>query len=87
MKPMAQRLQHVALEDIGTHTADIAAEMQAGRTLQLIQGGKRIAQIVPCAQEPTPAEREASHQRLIALLEKGIDLGGVAPTRDEMHER
>ena len=77
----------VAVEDIANRVDEVVTELREGHTLKLIQGGKKIAEIVPCEPEPTREQREAARQRLLALLKEGIPLGGVPPTRDEMHER
>jgi antitoxin (DNA-binding transcriptional repressor) of toxin-antitoxin stability system len=66
-------------------------ELKSGHRLQLVQGGRTIAEIVPVA-ESSLEEEEMRHaeavRRLSEFLEKGIHLGGLRITnRDELYDR
>lgn len=66
----------------------ILKEAESGKTVTITRNGKPVAQLKP-AGPPGKSEkaRKKSMARLIALLEKGYDLGGGPYSRDEMHER
>jgi antitoxin (DNA-binding transcriptional repressor) of toxin-antitoxin stability system len=81
-------MQSVSLDTIAEQAEIIETELRAGHTLQLLQGGKRIAEIVPAASQVSEQERIAAWNRFNALIEKGIDLGGLRiENRDELYER
>jgi hypothetical protein len=73
--------------ELAEHSETISSELRAGHSLKLLQGGKRVGEISPKPSELTEEERDAIWGRMIAFMEKGLDLGGVPLTRDEMHER
>jgi hypothetical protein len=77
----------VSIEELAEHSETISSELRAGHSLKLLQGGKRVGEISPKPSELTEEERDAIWRRMIAFMEKGLDLGGVPLTRDEMHER
>jgi len=70
----------------------ILKEAENGKTVIITRNGKPVARLVPVP-VPAPVEsmseedRKAAHKRLMALLDKGLPLGGRRYTRDEMNER
>jgi len=70
-------------------------ELASGHRLELVRGGKRIAEIVPIAEAPesesiparTEAERLAAVERFTKWMDKGIDLKGLRIDRDELYDR
>jgi antitoxin (DNA-binding transcriptional repressor) of toxin-antitoxin stability system len=77
----------VSITELAERSDDIVAELRAGHSLELIQGGKRFAEITPAEPQPSDEERKAAWAGVLELMESGLDLGGVPLTRDEMHER
>jgi prevent-host-death family protein len=67
----------------------ILKEAESGKTVTITRNGKPVAQLTPANVRPTPSakSRKKSMAKLMALLEKGYDLGGGPYSRDEMHER
>jgi antitoxin (DNA-binding transcriptional repressor) of toxin-antitoxin stability system len=92
-------MQSVSIDNLAEQSEMIAAELRAGHTLKLLQGGKRIAEIVPAsvevaennflsAKSRNDKDRQAAIDHLKALLNKGLDLGGYSITdRSELYER
>ena len=67
----------------------LAEEAATGQPVTLLQGDRPIAQIIPF---PAPAiteeQRLKAGEELLAILEKGFDLGGLRiENRDELYER
>jgi hypothetical protein len=69
-------------------------ELASGHRLELVRGGKRIAEIVPVNDEAeavsaaqTDAERRAAVERFVRWMDKGIDLKGLRIDRDELYDR
>ena len=67
----------------------ILREAENGKTVTITRNGRPVARLVPVIRKPelSHEEREASRERLLKLLEKGLPLGGRGFTRDEMNER
>jgi antitoxin (DNA-binding transcriptional repressor) of toxin-antitoxin stability system len=70
---------------------DSLVELESGHRLQLVQGGKTIAEIVPVAEssfEEEETRRLEAVRHLSEMLEKGMHLGGLRITnRDELYDR
>jgi prevent-host-death family protein len=80
-------MRRVSLREANQNFSTCIAEVEAGERLILLRRGKPVAEIIPYARSRPDPKRQAAHRKLMALLEKGIPMGGVPPTRDEMHER
>jgi prevent-host-death family protein len=65
----------------------ILKEAESGKTVTITRNGKPVAQLTPAQTPPSAKKRKKSMAKLMALLEKGYDLGGGPYPRDEMHER
>ncbi len=67
----------------------ILKEAENGKTVTITRNGRPVARLEPLVVRPPggKAARKKAHARLMALLNKGFDLGGKGFTRDEMHER
>jgi len=62
-------------------------EVESGKEVTITRNGKPVAQFSPVRPAKSSKAREKALKELMALLEKGFDLGGKGFTRDEMHER
>lgn len=84
-------MRNVSIEELEADTAGLISEVEAGRGLTLIRGGKAVADIVPHAEEkdrtPDFPEREAARKELLAIMDAGLDLGGKPFTYEERHGR
>lgn len=81
-------MRQVSLREANQNFSSCIAEVEAGERLVLLRRGKPIAEIVPYAgKRKLDPEREAARQRLLALMDKGLDLGGVPFTYEERHGR
>ena len=67
----------------------ILKEAENGKSITITRNGKPVARLEPVsrAEKMSEEERKAAHKRLMALLDKGLPLGGRRYTRDEMNER
>jgi prevent-host-death family protein len=80
-------MRQVQLQDAEEHFAALVAEAEAGESLTIVRDGKAVAQIIPFPEKSDElSDRDAAIRELDLLLRQGLDLGGVAPTRDEMHD-
>lgn len=83
-------MRQVQLHEAEENLAALVAEAEAGESLTILRNGKPVAQIVPVPggpEQPDFAARAAAFKRLEALMEKGLNLGGVWNGRDELYDR
>jgi len=81
-------MRQVQLHEEEAQFASLIAEAEAGESLTILRAGKPVAQIIPFPEQPLRgADREAALQELIALMDKGLDLGGVWNGHDEIYDR
>jgi len=64
----------------------ILQEAEGGEEIVITRRGKPVAVLAPFLRHST-REREQAIERAIALMRKGLPIGGRRFTRDEMHER
>ena len=58
-----------------------------GEKVVITRRGKPVARLEPVAGPEQDAERAAAHKRLMKLLRKGVNLGGIRVNRDEIYDR
>jgi prevent-host-death family protein len=80
-------MRRVSLREANQSFSSCIAEVERGERLVLLRRGKPVAEIVPYSRKRADPKRAAAHRELMAILRKGVPMGGVPPTRDEMHER
>lgn len=81
-------MSSVGAREANRSFSKILKEAENGKTITITRNGKPVAQLVPAVHKPLSGKaKEKAHARLMALLEKGLPLGGGPYTRDEMHER
>jgi prevent-host-death family protein len=80
-------MRRVSLREANQNFSTCIAEVEAGERLVLLRRGKPVAEIIPYSKKRLDPKRRAAHRELMAILREGIPMGGVPPTRDEMHER
>jgi prevent-host-death family protein len=58
---------------------------EGGETVVITRRGEPVAIIAPY--QGTDSERERAIERVVAMMRKGLPIGGRRFSRDEMHER
>ena len=78
----------ISLRDANQQFAEIVRQVESGQTYIVTRRGEPVARIEPVSKKRklTPAQ-EAAWKRLKRIREKGYDLGGLAPTRDELYDK
>jgi prevent-host-death family protein len=64
----------------------ILREAEAGDSVVITRRGRPVALLAPY-QAADSREREAAIGHIVALMRKGLPIGGRRFTRDDMHER
>lgn len=79
-------MRRVSMREANQHFSSLVAEVESGQRLVVERRGVPVAEIIPFRKT---ADREADKawDEMLSILERGIPLGGIAPTKDEMHER
>jgi prevent-host-death family protein len=78
----------ISLRDANQQFAEIVRQVESGQTFIVTRRGQPVARIEPVSKKRklTPAQ-EAAWKRLKRIMEKGYDLGGIAPSRDELYDK
>lgn len=82
----ALKEQRVSLREVNQHLTQYVKAVEAGERIVITRRGKPVALLspVPSEQRRLSAEQEAAMERLLSV---DHHLGGIAPSRDELHER
>ena len=64
----------------------ILQEAERGESVVITRRGRPVAVIAPYRAADVP-EREQAIDHIVALMHRGLPIGGRRFTRDEMHER
>jgi prevent-host-death family protein len=80
-------MRSVGAREANQHFSELLREAESGKDITITRNGKPVARLSPVRAAKISKAREKALRELMALLEKGIDLGGKGFTRDEMHER
>ena len=79
-------MRTVSAREANQGFSKLLAEVADGEEVVITRHGKPVARLSPVVPSIHP-DREKAIKEMIALLEKGLPIGGRRFTRDEMHER
>lgn len=79
-------MRAVSAREANQSFSRILQQAESGESVVITRRGKPVAVLAPYTVARSP-EREQAIARIVALMRKGIPLGGRRFTRDEMHER
>ena len=88
-------MNSIDLADANREFPELIEKVRQGEGFLITQDGETVAKLVPqdarekvCDPESMSDEEwKAAHQRLMARLEKGADLGGLKIDREELYGR
>ena len=63
------------------------AEVELGERFVVERRGVPVAEIIPFRRPLADKKADKAWAEMLAILERGIDLGGQSPTKDELYER
>jgi prevent-host-death family protein len=77
----------ISLRDANQRFAELVRRVESGERFVVTRRGQPVARIEPVAgrRKLTPAQ-ERAWKRIKKAMEKGYDLGGLAPKRDELYD-
>lgn len=80
----------LSIREFNANVSKALARVEAGETIRLTKHGRPIARIEPEMKRPLPEpgtpEWQAAYDRMVALMNRGISLGGKKPTYEERTE-
>ena len=81
-------MRQVSLREANQNFAKIIAEVEAGGEVVITRRGHAVARLVP---EPVKArlspKRQAAYERMVARMERGVSLGGLRVSREDLYDR
>lgn len=78
--------QRVSLREVNQNLARYVKAVEAGERIVITRRGRPIALLSPVTQQEKTLST-AQEEALERLLNQSYNLGGQAPSRDELHER
>jgi prevent-host-death family protein len=77
----------ISARDANQRFSELLAHAAGGETVVITRRGKPVAQLVPYDAATVAEDRLKAWDRLIALFERGIPLGGERFERDSLYDR
>lgn len=80
-------MKTVGAREANQRFSELLREAEGGKEIAITRNGKPVARIVPEAQAAkTDRARQRAIDEMVAMMKRGLSLGGKGFTRDEMHE-
>ena len=79
-------MRHISSREANRRFSKLLAELADGEEIVITRRGKPVARLCPVTGQDA-AERAVAIKRMIARMTRGVDLGDIRVSRDEMHER
>ncbi len=80
-------MRTVTAREANQRFSRLLGEVADGEEIVITRRGQPVATLAPYRGHSITPERQAAINRLMALLDEGVPMGGIRATRDEMHER
>lgn len=78
----------IGLREANQQLAKYVKAAEEGHEVVITRRGEPVARLLPAKKKRhLSAERKASHERMVALMKKGMSLGGYRFRRDDAYER
>lgn len=80
-------MKTVSAREANQHFSRLLKAAAEGEDVVITRRGKPVAKLVPIETAKADAARARAHRRLMKLLRKGVDLGGLRINREELYDR
>ena len=80
-------MRRVSAREANQAFSRLLAEAAAGEEIIITRRGEPVAKLGPVSADRVRSKRAAAVKRMMARMRRGVHLGGVKVTREEMHER
>ena len=65
---------------------DLLSRAEKGETVVITRNGKPVAQLIACSKPFSEQERQKAWDRLLAMMERGLHLGGGKFDRESAYD-
>ena len=79
-------MRKVGAREANQHFSELLREAEAGTEVLITRNGRPVARLLPTRKSTKSKARQKALAELMALLEKGVDLGGRRFSRSDMHD-
>lgn len=80
-------MKQVSAREANQKFSKLLTEVARGQEVVITRHGKPVARLVPVRDAAAARKREAAIKRMIAYMKRGVNLGGLRFTRDELYDR
>ena len=80
-------MKTVSARDANQAFSKLLAAAAAGEEIVITRRGKPVAKLGPVSDEADIRARRRAADRMVKRLRRGVHLGGLRATREDMHER
>jgi prevent-host-death family protein len=80
-------MKRVSAREANQKFSKLLAEVARGREVVITRHGKPVARLTPVQDVVAAKKREVAIRRMIAHMKRGVNLGGLRFTRDELYDR
>jgi prevent-host-death family protein len=79
-------MRNVGAREANQHFSELLREVESGKEITVTRNGKPVARLLPIRLQKSDKARQKAIDEMIAVMRRGMPLGGRGFTRDEMHE-
>jgi prevent-host-death family protein len=80
-------VQSISARDANQHFSDILGRAARGEEIVITRRGEPVAQLMPYKASTLTRGQNGAWDRLVAMLEQGLPLGGETFDRDALYDR
>ena len=81
-------MRRVSLRDANRNFAKLIAAVEAGEEIVLTRRGRPVVRLSPeRSSRLNDPKWRAAYERMVVMLDRGVDLGGLRVNRDELYDR
>ncbi|HTO82572.1 MAG TPA: type II toxin-antitoxin system prevent-host-death family antitoxin [Methylomirabilota bacterium] len=80
-------MKTISARDANQRFSRLLTEVAAGEEVVITRRGKPVARLLPVADAKSSKRRQAAIKRMVEMMNRGLDLGGLTFKRDELYDR
>jgi prevent-host-death family protein len=80
-------MKQVSAREANQKFSKLLAEVAGGQEVVITKRGVPVARLVAVQGKAMDRKRAAAIKRMVAMMKKGVNLGGLRFKRDELYER
>jgi prevent-host-death family protein len=80
-------MKTISARDANQKFSKLLNEVAAGQEVVITRRGEPVARLSPVTRKPMTRERARAIKRMVAMMNRGVNLGGLTFKRDELYDR